>query len=223
MKISLVVFALNEIDGMRVVMPQIKKEWVDEIVVVDGHSTDGTIEYCREHGYHVHVQKKPGMGACFVEAMEVAEGDVIIMFTPDGNSLPDKIPQLVEKMKEGYDLVIASRYLPPAKSEDDDLVTAFGNRMFTGLINFLFHGHATDSLVGFFAFRKRLFDELKIGETETWGPRLLMRCMKKGKRIEEIAANEPKRIGGARKMQPLRNGYWVLRMILKEFVVGNRY
>ena len=51
MKISLVVFALNEIDGMRVVMPQIKKEWVEELVVVDGHSTDGTLEYCRENGY----------------------------------------------------------------------------------------------------------------------------------------------------------------------------
>src|SRR2546427_11111896 len=118
MKVSLVVFSLNEIEGMRVIMPQINREWVDEIVVVDGHSTDGTVEYCREHGYRVHLQKRPGVENILVETMDVAEGDIIIMFTPDGNSLPEKIPELINKMKEGYDLVIVSRYLPPAKSED---------------------------------------------------------------------------------------------------------
>jgi hypothetical protein len=59
------------------------------------------------------------------------EGDVVITFSPDGNSIAELIPELVNKMKEGYDMVIVSRYLNEAKSEDDDIITAFGNWLFT--------------------------------------------------------------------------------------------
>lgn len=57
-KTTLLIPTLNEIHGMRVIMPKIKKEWVDGILIVDGGSTDGTLEYARENGYEVFVQKK---------------------------------------------------------------------------------------------------------------------------------------------------------------------
>ena len=60
MKVTILVWTLNEIDGMRVIMPQIKKEWYDELIIVDGGSTDGAIEYAREHGYDLFVQKEKG-------------------------------------------------------------------------------------------------------------------------------------------------------------------
>ncbi len=220
---ALVAFCLNEEEALRVILPRIKKEWVDELIVLDGHSSDGTAEYCKEHGYRLCLQERLGMDSVLAEAVDFTTSDVIVMFTPDGNSIPEKIPEIIDKMREGYDLVIASRYLPPASSEDDDPVTAFGNWMFTKIINFLFRGKVTDSLVGYFALRRELFEELKIGDTDSWGPRLLMRCMKKKKRIGEISADEPKRIGGERKMNPLRNGWWVLRTIIHEFIIGNRY
>ena len=110
MKTTLVVAALNEIDGMRVIMPRIKKEWVDEILVVDGGSTDGSYEYAVQNGYKVVRQKSKGLANAYFEAMEIAEGDVLIPFSPDGNSVPERIPALVEKMKEGYDMVVVSRY-----------------------------------------------------------------------------------------------------------------
>lgn len=127
MKVSLIVPTWNEIDGMRAIMPRINKDWVDEIVVVDGGSTDGTIEYAKENGYTVHVQKNPGMRQAYLEVLPVARGDTWITFSPDGNSVPEIIPTLVEEIEKGYDMVIVSRYLGGAKSDDDDLVTAFGN------------------------------------------------------------------------------------------------
>lgn len=219
MKVSIIVFTWNEIDGMKAIMPRIKKEWYDELIIVDGGSTDGTIEYARANGYYIFVQKEKGAGAAFVEAMEKVTGDVVITFSPDGNSDPDRIPELIEKMKEGYDIVVVSRYREGAKSYDDDLITAFGNKMFTGLVNLLFRSRITDLLVMYRAFRRDIVQELGI-ETKTvaWGTQLLLRAIKKKMRIAEIPGDEPPRIGGERKMHPVRNGIQELKMIYSEFV-----
>lgn len=216
----MVIFTLNEIDGMKAIMPKIEKEWYDQLIIVDGGSTDGTIEYAREHGYYIFIQKEKGSGAAFRETMEKVTGDVVIFFSPDGNSLPEKIPELVEKMRSGYDIVIASRYLNGAKSYDDDIVTAFGNKMFTRLINILFRTSITDSLVMYRAYKKSVIDELRAnGKNRSWGTQLLLRAIKRNLRIGEIPADEPKRVGGVRKMNPLRNGLCELGMIIKEFVI----
>jgi glycosyltransferase involved in cell wall biosynthesis len=216
LKISIVVFTLNEIDGMKAVLARIKKEWFDELIVIDGGSTDGTIEFARQCGYPVTIQKEKGAGAAFKEAMERVSGDIIIPFSPDGNFIPEKIPELLKKINEGYSIVTVSRYRDGARSYDDDRVTAFGNKMFTGMINLLFRAHLTDSLYGYFAFQRSLIGQFKIGATSAWGPQLLIRATKRGVRVGEIPGDEPKRIGGVRKMQPLKNGLDILRMIVKE-------
>lgn len=220
MKVSLVVFSLNEINGMQAVMPSIKKDWYDELIIVDGGSIDGTIEYAKQQGYFIFIQKEKGAGAAFREAMEKVTGDIVITFSPDGNSLPEKIPELTEKMKEGYDMVIASRYLGCAKSYDDGIVTAFGNWMFTRLVNLLFRTKYTDVLVMYRVFKKDLVRSLGIDtNTPSWGTIMLARATKRRLKITEIPGDEPARIGGKRKMKPLKNGLYELFTIIKEFII----
>jgi len=218
-KTTLLIPTLNEIDGMRAIMPQIDRRWVDQILVVDAGSTDGTVEYVLEHGYELVRQQSRGLVGAYREALEVAVGDVIIMFTPDGNSLAELIPRLVEKMREGYDMVIVSRYRDGAKSFDDDPVTAFGNWMFTRLINLLFGAHYTDSLVGFRAWKKELYAKsIRRGDRDDFEPRSAIRCAKLKLKVGEIPGNEPKRIGGVRKMRPLVNGSKILLIIFREWI-----
>lgn len=221
MKVTLFLPVRNEIEGIQLIMPRIKKEWVDEIIFVDGGSTDGTREYLEDNGYHVIRQKSNGLAGAYWEVMEVATGDVIIPFSPDNNSVPENIPALVEKMKEGYDMVIVSRYTGGAKSEDDDVVTAFGNWMFTKLIDVLYGASYTDSLVMFRAFKKDLFQRLEINEKThpVLEVILCIRCAKRELRVADIPGDEPKRIGGVRKMRPLYNGSALLYQIVKEFFV----
>lgn len=219
MKVTLFVPTLNEIVGMKAVMPKIKKEWCDQILVSDGGSTDGTVEYAREQGYFVHCQKRLGLRHAYSEALPYIEGDVMITFSPDGNCIPDDIPRLIEKMREGYDMVIASRYLNMAASEDDTLVTGFGNWLFTGTVNFLYGAKYTDAMVIYRAYKTRLFSELDLDKDEGYAmperlfftvlgiePLLSVRAVKRGLKIGEIPSDEPPRIGGDAKLQVLRWG-----------------
>lgn len=219
MKTSLIIPTLNEIDGVRAVMPKIDPSWCSEILVVDGGSTDGTVEWLRDNGYRVILQTKPGVGNAYRQAYACTTGDVILTFSPDGNSVPERIPDLIAAMEKGYDLVIVSRYLGDARSEDDDWLTSIGNFMFTKAINLLFGGRYTDALVIFRAYRREIIRRLDIDAPHmTYETQISIRAAKFGLKIGEIPGDEPRRIGGERKMQPFRTGLSLLREIGRELL-----
>ncbi len=214
MKTSLIIPTLNEIDGVQHVMPQIDRSWCDEILVVDGGSTDGTVEWLREQGWAVTLQSQPGLGAAYRQAQAQTTGDVIVTFSPDGNSLPGRIPVLIDKMREGYDMVIVSRYLDGAKSQDDDFLTSLGNPLFTFLINRCFGGHYTDALVIFRAYKRELLARLDIDAAHlTYEAQLSIRAAKQRLKVAEVPGDEPKRIGGVRKMSPFATGWDILKEV----------
>lgn len=234
MKITLLVPVINELAGVQAIMPKIRREWVDEILVVDGHSTDGTREYCEQHGYRVIVQQRPGSMGAWWEGFQAAKGDVIILFSPDGNSVPEAIPQLVEAMRNGCDMVIASRYKDDAKSDDDDVFSAAGNTFFNKLINLLFTARYTDALVMYRAFKKDLLDRLHF--TEATGSQLnryhvsifelivSIRCAQRKFKVEEIASDEPDNIGREDSrahpgMTKFYNGGLMFYHVVREFLL----
>jgi glycosyltransferase involved in cell wall biosynthesis len=217
--ITLLLPTLNEIEAVRVIVPQIKREWVDEIIVVDGGSTDGTVEFLRDSGLTVHSQKRRGYGSAMAFGLHHAVGDIIVEFTPDGNSIPEDIPRIIAKVNEGYDLVVGSRYFAGARSEDDDWLTALGNRLFTAVVNLLFRAHFTDVLVGFRAYRRRQALRLNLDAPGlSWPCQSSMRFARARLRVAEIPANEPNRIGGERKMRPFKTGWEIVKLILRDFV-----
>ncbi|HXT02309.1 MAG TPA: glycosyltransferase family 2 protein [Elusimicrobiota bacterium] len=219
MKATLVVLTLNEIDGMKTIMPLIKREWFDQILISDGGSTDGTIDWARANGYEVHVQKKKGIRFAYLEILDQLRGDVILTFSPDGNCPVDGIPKILAKMQEGYDLVIGSRYAEDATSQDDDALTAFGNWLFTRTVNLLHGGHFTDAMVIYRAFKRQLIYDLDLHRDESytlperlfgtvisWEPLMSVRAAKKKLRIGDVPVGEPARIAGERKLQIWRWG-----------------
>ena len=218
MKVTLLALTLNEIDGVRAILPRIPRDLVSQLLVVDGGSTDGTIEWVRENGYAIHVQTRPGIRFAYLEALPLVEGDVIVSLSPDGNCDPAVLPRLIEKMRDGYDMVIGSRYLDGAVSEDDDLITAFGNWLFTRTVNLLYGARYSDVMVIYRAFRRSLIYELGLdressytlperlfGTIISWEPLMSVRAAKYGKRI-----------GGQRKLQVLRWGAAYYFQIWKE-------
>ena len=232
MKVTLLIPTLNEIDGMKTYMPQIKREWYDQLLIVDGQSTDGTIEYAKQKGYPIVIQKKKGMRNAYMEALPHITGDVILTFSPDGNSIPELIPQCIAKMREGYDMVIISRYAHGAKSYDDDLITGFGNKMFTAFINLFHGGHYTDAMVIYRAYKKSLIYDLDLDKNSSyeieerlfktnvsWEPLLSIRAAKRRLKVADIPGDEPARDGGERKLQVLRWGAAYMFEVFREIFV----
>jgi glycosyltransferase involved in cell wall biosynthesis len=216
---TLVALTLNEIDGVKAILPGIDRAWCDQILVLDGGSRDGTIEWCRDHGYEVYVQKRRGIRHAYLEGLPLFRGDVVLTMSPDGNCPVQAIPAILAKMREGFDLVVASRYLATARSQDDDFITAFGNWLFTRTVNLLHGGSYTDSMVIYRAFRRELIYELDLDKEESyhlpeklfgtvisWEPLMSVRALKRRLRIGEVAVGEPPRIGGNRKLQIWRWG-----------------
>ncbi len=218
-KVTLVVLTLNEIEGVKAVMPLVDRSWFDQIIILDGGSTDGTREWAREAGYELHVQQRPGIRFAYFEVMDKVKGDIVVTFSPDGNCKPEHIPELLAKLAEGYDMVIVSRYLDHAKSEDDDLLTSFGNWLFTRTINVLHGGRYTDAMNIYRGYRKKMIYELELERDEayalperlfrtviSWEPLMAVRAAKRGLKIAEIPGDEPARVGGERKLQIWRWG-----------------
>lgn len=200
-------------------MPKVDASLFSQILVSDGNSTDGTADYARSLGYDVHVQTQKGIRFAYIEAWPRLTGDYVITFSPDGNCPPEDLPRLIEKAKEGFDMVVASRYLPPAKSEDDGLVTGFGNWLFTRTVNLLHGGHYTDAMTIFRIYRTKLFYELGIDCDEAYAlpeklyftrlgvePLLSVRAARAKCRVAELPSDEPKRLAGDAKVQILRWG-----------------
>lgn len=220
---SIVVLTWNERTGLERMMPRIKRSWADEIVVVDNHSTDGTIAYCRQHGYRIVQQSRRGRGEAFRVGLRNTKSDIIVYFSPDGNEVPEDIPKLIRRMQQGYDMVIASRFTKRYRSDDAGIVRGSGNWFFTTLINALFGTHVTDAVNGFRAIRRKVMEDLRTdAQFFDIEIQMTMRCAKRGYRIAEIPTREPKRLGGEGRLNTIIDGTKYLRTVLREHLIGNR-
>jgi glycosyltransferase involved in cell wall biosynthesis len=233
MNICLLLPTLNEIDGMRWCIPKINRSLFAEIIVVDGGSVDGTVEFATEEGLKVVRQTGIGIADALLCGFLNTDCDAIVEFTPDGNSLPEILPNLCAKMNEGLDLVIVSRYLDGAKSEDDDLFTGFGNWMFTKVINIFFGGKYTDTLVGYRGISRKAVLKMELvtmtkpvlrqlfPRMNAWDPASSIRAARLKLKVAEIPGDEPKRIGGVRKMSIIKNGLGTVFQIIYDYFFFN--
>ena len=219
MSVIVFVLTLDEIDGVSAIMPQVKKEWADRIIFVDGGSKDGTIEKAKELGFEVIHQKNKGEGNACRVGTDATESDYVMFFSPDGNDVPQDIQKLVQKSKEGYDIAHISRFGKDSISDDANWLDRFGNNMFTFLVNSFFGGNYTDALNGFRIIKRSIWNELKTdAQYLNIEQQTCIRLAKLRIPIFEIVGREPKRIGGERKMRPLTTGAQLSYQIIKEFV-----
>ena len=150
--VTVVIPTLNEAEGIRSVIEEIKEIGIKNILVVDGGSTDGTVEIAESAGAVVVRQLGRGKADAVKTALSLVKTPYVVFIDGDYTYPARYIPEIVSKLKEGYDEVIGARRLiePGAMTP----VFAFGNRVLTTWFNLLFGTKLTDVLSGLYALRR---------------------------------------------------------------------
>jgi glycosyltransferase involved in cell wall biosynthesis len=229
-----VLLTLDEIEGVRAVLPRLPPDVADEILAVDGGSRDGTREFLAGHGIRVCGQTRRGRGEAFRVGVAESIGDVLVFFSPDGNEDPGDIPRLFEALEAGADMAIASRFLPNARNEEDDAawpLRKWTNQAFTWIANAVWNRtgrYVTDSINGFRGLRRQAFLSLhptSVGYTIEY--ELTIHALRACLRIVELPTVERARAGGETKAQSWATGVAFVRFLLRELrsdlpLVGDR-
>ena len=161
LKISVVIPCYNEAEGIRAVIEQIP-HYVDEIVVVDNRSTDGTGDIARSLGARVIYQGKRGYGAAYKAGLPSAKGDIIATLDGDGTYPAEEIARLVDRLEDdGFDFISASRF-PLTDPSAMSITNQFGNRVLTVVTRLLFGHPIEDSQSGMWVFRRSVLAKLHL-------------------------------------------------------------
>ena len=210
-KVSLVIPTLNEGRNIGFVLEHVPDR-VDEIIIVDGHSTDDTIAAARAVRPDVVIvqQVGAGKGSALRAGFAAATGDIIVMMDADGSMDPAEILSYVYAIEAGYEFVKGSRAIKGGGSEDLTLIRRFGNFALTSAVNVLFLVPFSDLCYGFVGFRKDRLDDLALMsrgfEFET---EIAIRAIKVGLRIAEVP--EQRKQSTLWNVQPERLPRWQAR------------
>lgn len=217
--VSIVIPTINEYSNIKEVFPKIP-QFIDEIIVVDGCSTDGTVEEIKRYrsDAKIFIEKKLGKGAALRRGFKEASGDLIIMMDADGSNDIKELPLLIDPVLNGYDATKASRLLPGGGSDDFTAFRRFGNRMFVVMVNTLYGANCTDLCYGYRAFKKDALNKIKLKsdgfEVETEQSILML---KEGLKVKEVPSFEAKRKFGNSRLHSIRDGWRIFRVIITEY------
>ena len=232
--VSVVVPTRNEARNLEIVLPAIAavKPAVHEIIVVDGNSTDGTVETARRVLPSVKIvhQTRKGKGNAMACGFAAATGDVIVMFDADGSADPAEIPAFVAALVAGADFAKGSRFTAGGGSDDITLLRKSGNAGLNGVANALFGTSYTDLCYGYNAFWADLLPVLDLppidapapAEGMLWGDGfeietvLNCRVAAAGLKITEVPSIERQRVFGETNLRTFADGTRVLRTLVAE-------
>jgi glycosyltransferase involved in cell wall biosynthesis len=216
--VSVVIPAKNEARNLPWVLERLPS-YVDEVIVVDGLSTDGTLDVARMILPDVVVvhEERPGKGAAMRAGIDVARGTYVVLMDADGSMDPAEIERYVTLLEAGYDLVKGSRNLPGGGSTDLTHLRAFGNSRLLDLANLLYGTNFTELCYGFVGLRRSAAPLLYLDadgfEIET---QIVTRAVRAGLRIAEVPSMEAPRRYGESNLRTFRDGWRVLRTLLAE-------
>lgn len=216
--LSVVIPAKNEARNIGWVVGRLPSS-VDELILVDGRSSDATIEVTRALRPDVVVvhDDSRGKGAALRAGFKAATGDYVVMIDADGSMDPEEMPRFIERLDAGADLVKGSRFMDGGGSADLSIERSIGNRALLAIANALIGSSCTELCYGYAAFRRLAVLELGLSATgfeiET---QLFLRAIRSGLRVEEVPSFEAPRRSGTSNLNTVRDGWRVLRTIASE-------
>ena len=236
--VSVVIPAKNEAKNLPHVLAALPAG-LHEVILVDGNSTDGTVDVARSCFPDIVVigQSRKGKGNALACGFAATTGDFIVMIDADGSTDPAEIPRFVDALRQGADFAKGSRFMPGAGSSDISRLRQMGNFWLNKIVNVLYGTRYTDLCYGYNAFRRDCLNELGLtpespegveSSEMLWGDGfevetlINVRIAKAGVRVFEVPSFERNRLHGTSNLNAFSDGLRVLRTINIERKRGTR-
>jgi glycosyltransferase involved in cell wall biosynthesis len=216
--VSIVIPTLNEAKNLPFVLPRIP-EWVSEIILVDGHSTDGTVEIARQIKNNLRViqQNGRGKGDALRAGFKAAIGEIIIAMDADGSTDPKEILAFVALLRNGSDYVKGSRFIQGGGSSDMTVFRRIGNWGLMVITRMLFGSNFSDLCYGYFGFWA---DTLPLLNPDVDGfeveALINVRALTRGLRVAEVPSFEDNRLYGESHLRAIPDGWRILKVLFRE-------
>ena len=222
--VSVVIPAMNEAANLPEVFATLPG-WIDQVVLVDGHSTDDTIAVARALRPDVTVVLQGGIGKgdALLAGFAACTTDIIVAMDADGSTDGREIIRFVSALVSGADFVKGSRFASAGRSDDITVIRRYGNRGLNLLVNSLFGTQYTDLCYGYNAFWARHLPKLALDSPGFEVEALMgIRAAKARLRIHEVASHERPREFGVSNLRAVRDGCRILKLILRERFADRR-
>lgn len=218
-RVTALICALNEGKNLPHVLPNIPS-WVDEVLLVDGHSTDDTTLVAKRLRPDICIRHQPGRGKgdALRYGFSQATGDIIVTLDADGATNPAEMSRFIEPLLNGYDFAKGSRFLA-GSPEDKPWHRILGNWIITITFNILFFKRYTDLCSGYNAFwRARVTEAMQPWPSDGFEnePFINARVTKRGLKVTEIGYTESGRLSGEVKEKSWRQGIKAIKSIIRE-------
>jgi glycosyltransferase involved in cell wall biosynthesis len=230
-RVSIVIPAKNEAKNLSVVLPQLPA--VHQVILVDGHSVDGTVAAARAALPTIEVvqQTRRGKGNALACGFAAATGDIIVMFDADGSADPSEIPRFVDALVAGADFAKGTRFAVGGSSEDITRFRGAGNYFLCLLANRMLRTSYSDLCYGYNAFWTDILDSLELVDHRLlvadptrmlWGDGFEIetvincRIATAALRVVEVGSVEKCRIHGESNLRAVSDGLRVLQTIRAE-------
>lgn len=218
--ISVVIPTRNEAKNLYHLLPLIPPE-VTEIILVDGHSIDDTIQVAQTLRPDIQIieQEGKGKGDAMRLGFAASTQDIVVMLDADGSADPAEIMTFAQALINGGDFAKGSRFIKGGGSHDITLLRRLGNLGLCVLVNILFKERFSDLCYGYNAFWRRCLDDIRLdGDGFDIEAQLCIQMHKAGFTLIEVPSMEHARIHGESNLNTFKDGWLVLKVILREWL-----
>ena len=215
--VSVIIPTLNEAGNILEALTTIQKElaYPNEIIVVDGNSTDGTIQKVKDTKCRLIIEPRRGYGLALRTGMKRAKGDVIVMVDGDGTYEVKHINRILRKMlKNDAEMCLATRMYDPNKAMG--LMNFVANKVMTFCFNILYKQNLSDSQSGFRAISHAAIEKVELNQDDmAFATEILVEFAKKGFKMIEIPTVYKPRKYGRTKLRKLKSGIEIFTTLVR--------
>jgi len=218
-KLTLIIPAKSESESLPIVLKELNKKKFNFIIVMEKSDIE-TINSIKKFRKNIIFQKNKGYGDAIIKGINSVKTELFCIFNADGSFKSSEIRKMINTLlQKNSDFVFGTRYEKNCKSDDDTFITKIGNYFFTKIGNIFHNVKITDILYTFVLGRTKKIKKLNLKQGDfSFCVELPLKAVKFGMKLSTNQSHERKRIAGQKKVNAFKDGYTILKYMIKFFL-----